>query len=263
MLDKKYIVVETNTGIVYAGELVEHGVETVKLSHCFRVFLNSKYTVKDIIFGRDIRGRITNNVESLTVFNLRNSYIVVAQVLSKLLSLPKTTAADSYKVFYKDLCLKEYCGYIVKEFEHSPIAVVRERGRFAKGRCIFNDLSYIEGYTISYWNVSSFANNLHDAFDKLQSMVLNYQATTYKPSNFADFVVSKYPDVDAPIPCLELILLHNKITNSCTDGINEFCATHSINFHKEYSMRYFLTAVKDSYSPERIKSIADKYGIII
>ena len=262
-MDKQYAIAVTRTGVIYAGAYKNSAEDTIEFVECRRVLLVGHSTATDIIMGRDITGRKTPAISNVAVTDIDKQYLVAPYIYGIILGLPDTTSVDAFKADYKTMCLSRYLGYKVEDIEGYPVAIITEHGRFRKGLRINNDLSAEEGYGIFYGACSAFAETMHLAFDKVQALVLNYQIGYNEPKNFADFVLSRYPDVDAPIPCLELIMLHNKITNSCTDGIKEFCQSKGINLHKEYSMRYFLTVVKDAYSSDKIQLLADKYGITI
>lgn len=233
--------------------------------HQARLILDWKGSFHTIAMGQCKGCSLTKAIEKITVKDVEMTIKLSESVVSKLLVLPVKFSNVTTALDYNTLHLASVLDHDVINISGNAVIITQQHGRAGFGYKINVYLSMIPCYTISYNNgeIVGCGNNLHAAFDCAKNIVLNH--TVHSPRNYdwAAYCVSKYPDVDAQIPVIELIDLHNFMTNSCNKGINEFCVSHQVNVRSTASMREFLTITKDAYASDVIESIANKYGITI
>lgn len=170
--------------------------------------------------------------------------------------------AEKYATYYK-LHLANTSYGEVNNINGMPIVITSTHGKAQSGYFIDTNLHFHPCYIITFLYTHGVGESLHKAYEDAKNKILSYDKHKYNVYDYATYVVKTYPNVDEKIPVVELIELHNIITNSCSRGINAFLSSHLINIDGTLSMRQFLTLTEQAYAPEIIKSIVNKYGITI
>jgi len=161
-----------------------------------------------------------------------------------------------------ELGIKVLRGKPVYSIDDIPTIIENVRGNIAKGYIVKPDLSLMECYIVKVGNVFAHAKDAHAAYTEARDKAIKYGCVECV-ADYANYVVSKYPDVDAQIDRKEIYELHNIITGSCDLGRKEFLEAHGLTLEGTISMREFLNLVKYAYGKERIAVIAEKYGITL
>lgn len=131
-------------------------------------------------------------------------------------------------------------------------------GNIARGATINSDLTLADCYIAKCEDNFAHGETAKQAMADAQS-----KAWQDKPiEERVDFVVKKYPDVDAPIEHSALFSLHNFLTGSCLLGCKEFAKAHLLDpEHGAMTMRRFIHLTKDAYGGDNIRQLADAYKI--
>ncbi len=131
-------------------------------------------------------------------------------------------------------------------------------GNIARGATINSDLILADCYIAKYEDYFAHGETAKQA-------MLDAQAKAYQDKPIeerVDYVVKKYPDVDAPIEHSALFSLHNFLTGSCLFGRQEFAKEHLLDpKHGSMTMRDFINLTKGAYGGDNIRQLADAYKI--
>ena len=154
--------------------------------------------------------------------------------------------------------IKSYNGHEVYIIDDMQTIIYSVHGNIARGATINSDLSLADCYIAKCRDYFAHGETAKQAMADAQS-----KAWQNKPiEDRIDLVVSKYPDVDAPIEHSALFSLHNFLTGSCLFGRQEFAKSHSLDpEHGAMTMRKFINLTKDAFGGNNIRQLADAYKI--
>ena len=154
--------------------------------------------------------------------------------------------------------INSYNGHEVYIIDGMQTIIYSVHGNIARGATINSDLTLADCYIAKYEDY--FAHG-----ETAKRAILDAQAKAYQDKPIeerVDYVVKKYPDVDAPIERSALFSLHNFLTGSCLFGRKEFAKAHSLDpEHGTMTMREFIYLTKDAFGGDNIRQLADAYGI--
>ena len=154
--------------------------------------------------------------------------------------------------------IKSYNGYEVYIIDDMQTIIYSVHGNIARGAIINSDLTLADCYIAKYEDYFAHGETAKQA-------MLDAQAKAYQDKPIeerVDYVVKKYPDVDAPIEHSALFSLHNFLTGSCLFGRQEFAKSHAIDpKHGSMTMMDFINLTKDAFGGDNIRQLADAYKI--
>lgn len=258
------MLVLTSHGNLYYGNLVSLAGRATFVN-AYRIYSSSPEDFYTKVVLRQYKGgKISRPIENLVVSNIvRSCYITIN--VDKLPEVQYNPMADLgfEGTDFDALDIACYNNLEVISINKKAFALEQTHSNVNKGFLINPNLSASECYSITFGKSTAFGKTLKQAYESVKELILNTPISGVENIDYASAVVRKYPNVDAVIPVLELVELHHLITDSCSDGIREFCAKNNINLNGTATMRLFLTTVKDAEKPELIQSIAQKYGITI
>ena len=253
-------------GVYYAGEFDEQVGSNIVLTNAFVLICPAPFY--KVVAGKagGLRGLPVSSIE---ITDIEGKSKLREEVFFDIYNLPvyhessyNYTTAE-HNSWYKKLHIVKYAEYEIHNINGNAVAITQEHGRAKRGVALSPSLNKHDCYVITFGESFGIGDNLHDAYEDVKRVITSKTTHVQKGYDWAQFVVDRYPDVDALIPNLELLELHNIITNSCSSGIQTFAAQHGIDIDGSSSMRTFITLTKDSFGSDVIKSIADKYGITI
>lgn len=154
--------------------------------------------------------------------------------------------------------IKSYNGYEVYIIDDMQTIIYSVHGNIARGVTINSDLTLADCYIAKYEDYFAHGETAKQAMSDAQS-----KAYQNKPiEERIDYVIEKYPDVDAPIEHSTLFSLHNFLTGSCLFGRQEFAKAHCLDpKHGAMTMRKFINLTKDAFGGNNIRQLADAYKI--
>ena len=264
---KKFLVL-TESKVMYFGEYDGHNGDNICLLNARCLLDCSEPFYK--ICSNGAFCLLSNMLNHVEIKNVDKAIEISSRVYKVLNSNPVIHSSNVYvynssvkKDYYDKMCLTAINYVPITNIQGNIIGVTSRKGRAGSGFVVDITLKVYPCFTVTFGNITGIGESLHSAYENAKELVLNCKKSDFKGYDYAEYVVKKYPDVDAEIPVIELIELHNLITNSCSRGIRNFLKSYNINIDGTVSMRTFLALTKDAYAPEVIESIAKKYGITI
>lgn len=222
------------------------------------------------VCSKGARCVLSSKLDSAEIKDVERSVKLSDKVSNMLLANPVMHDSNVYDFdaghkneLYKSLHLAKVNGTDIKNIQGHAVGTTLVKGKVAHGFVLNLMLSVYPCYTVTFGETTGVGNSLHSAYENAKMLVLGCKVHGFNGYDYAEYVVNKYPDVDKKVPVIELIELHNLITNSCSKGIRRFLMSYNINIDGTASMRTFLTLTKNAYAPEVIESIANRYGITI
>lgn len=142
-----------------------------------------------------------------------------------------------------------------------PVHIKAIRNSTANVLMILEDFSTVEKYVYKIGNVIAFGDSVSEAAKNAKAMAIRNECHNCSP-NFVNYVLSRYPDVNAKYPVTDLLELHNVITGSCVSGRTQYIRDNKIDLNGEISMKAFLISVRNLYGGDSIDKIIKAYGIL-
>lgn len=166
---------------------------------------------------------------------------------------------DGYGSGYGDgYGIKSYNGHEVYRIDDMQTIIYSVHGNIARGVTINSDFTLADCYIAKCGDYFAHGDTAKHAMADAQS-----KAWQNKPiEERIDYVIKKYPDVDALIEHSTLFSLHNFLTGSCLFGRQEFAKAHCLDPESgAMTMREFIHLTKNAYGGDNIRQLADAYKI--
>lgn len=146
-------------------------------------------------------------------------------------------------------------GMKVVNIDGIPTAISIIKGQVAKGYIVFHDFSLEKTFVVKAGNYYGHGETIREA----RQYALGKMYANMDTDAVIDEFVSMF-DKDTEYDVGYFYEWHNRLTQSCKQGLDQFAKQHNINLeYDRMTTEEFIDLTKDSFGGEIIKKVAERY----